>query len=112
MRSDRERLLDALDAIRSVEEKTVLGADHFFSDEMVQVWVIHHLEIVGEAVSRLSQDIRQEYPDVPWSRIVAMRNILVHHYFSVDSRQVWNTVVTDLPTLKGVIETIIQSLPE
>ncbi|HOF61801.1 MAG TPA: DUF86 domain-containing protein [Candidatus Latescibacteria bacterium] len=112
MRSDRERLLDALDAISRIREKVTEDLDSFLADEMVQVWVTHHLEILGESIARLSDELKTHYPRVPWSRAVAMRNILVHHYFSVDPRQVWNTVANDLPKLQRDLEAILKSMPE
>lgn len=58
MRTDRERLIDISDAIDKIEEQTGLGEERFRSDEMVQVWVVYHLQIIGEAVARLSQALK------------------------------------------------------
>ena len=75
----------------------------FDRDELVQTWVLHHLQIIGEAVRGLSDEIRSAHPDIPWAQIAAMRNILVHDYFGIDLEEVWAAVVRDLPQLKAKI---------
>lgn len=62
--------------------------------------MIHHLQIIGEAVRGISPEFRAASPDIPWSDIIGMRNILVHHYFGIDRDAVWNVVERDLPALK------------
>jgi len=65
MRDDRERLLDIQEAIERIEKYAVRGRESFENDELVQNWMIRHLQIIGEAVSRLPQDFRKRYPDTP-----------------------------------------------
>lgn len=110
MRDDRERLLDILEAIERIEKYTSKGREVFEDDELIQTWVVHHLEIIGEATRALSSEIKQNYPKVPWSQIAGMRNILVHHYFGVDASAVWNAVDRDLPTLKNQVEVMLAAL--
>ncbi len=62
--------------------------------------MIHHLQIIGEAVRGISPEFRAANPDIPWSDIIGMRNILIHHYFGIDRAAVWNVVERDLPALK------------
>jgi uncharacterized protein with HEPN domain len=107
MRDDRERLLDILEAIERIEKYTSKGREVFEDDELIQTWVVHHLEIIGEATRALSSEIKQKHPKTSWSQIAGMRNILVHHYFGVDSSAVWNAVDRDLPTLKYQIEAML-----
>ena len=111
MRDDRERLLDILEAIERIEKYTSKGRDVFEEDELIQTWVIHHLEVIGEASRSLSTETKQKHPETPWSEIAGMRNILVHHYFGVDASAVWNAVDHDLPSLKQQIEVMLASLP-
>ena len=110
MRDDRERLLDILEAIERIEKYTSKGREVFEEDELIQTWVVHHLEIIGEATRALSSEIKQNYPETPWSQIAGMRNILVHHYFGVDSSAVWNAVDRDLPSLKAQVEAMLTTL--
>jgi uncharacterized protein with HEPN domain len=81
------------------------------ADELIQTWVLHHLRILGEAVRSLSSDFRDAHPDLPWSGIIGMRNILVHHYFEIDTDAVWSVLKTDLPALKAKIQEAIDESP-
>jgi uncharacterized protein with HEPN domain len=101
MRSPQERLLDILEAIARIERYVALGKARFLEDELIQVWMVHHLERIGEAAARLGREFQEAHPQVPWREMVAMRNLLVHEYFSVDLEEVWETVVRDLPLLKA-----------
>lgn len=100
MRDDRERLLDILEAIERIEKYAARGLQFFEHDELVQVWILHHLQIIGEAARALSPRFRDQYSDVPWSQVIGMRNVLVHHYFGIDVDIVWSVVERDLPELK------------
>jgi uncharacterized protein with HEPN domain len=76
------------------------------------VWVLHHVQLIGEAASRLSEDVRGNYPDVPWADVIGMRNILVHQYFSTDLDQVWYSVEHELPPLKQWVQRMLSDLPD
>jgi uncharacterized protein with HEPN domain len=105
MRDDRERLRDIVDAILSIERYPRDKED----SELIESWVLRHLQIIGEAVSKLSPALRTANPDVPWVEMIAMRNILVHDYFGIDTNEVWAVVEKDLPKLKQKIEAILQA---
>lgn len=107
MRNDRERLLDIREAIERIEAHTQGGRHAFEQDELIQIWVVHHLQIIGEAVRSLSDDFRKQHPQVPWAQIVGMRHILVHQYFHIDLQVVWNVLEKDLPPLKSEVEAIL-----
>ena len=109
MRRDRQRLEDILEAIERIEKYASGGRATFDRDELVQTWVLHHLQIIGEAVRGLSDEIRSAHPDIPWAQIAAMRNILVHDYFGIDLEEVWTAVVRDLPQLKVKIAAALAS---
>jgi uncharacterized protein with HEPN domain len=109
VRSDRERLLDILEAIDKIEQRTSRNIDDFADDEMQQVWVIHHLQIIGEAASRLSEGLRQAHPYVPWDSMIGMRHVLVHGYFQIDLDVVWAVIEKDLPPLGESIRIILGS---
>jgi uncharacterized protein with HEPN domain len=100
MRKDADRLNDMLEAIKSIQRHTSPGRANFDADELVRVWCLRHLEVIGEAAARISEELRSKYPSVPWREIIGMRNTLVHGYFNVDWEQVWNAVEHDLPVLK------------
>jgi uncharacterized protein with HEPN domain len=108
MRSNRERLLDILEAIDKIDRFAGMSCERFESDEMLQIWIIHHLQIIGEAASRLTQQFLDEHPEVQWNKIIGMRHILVHGYFEIDYEIVWQTVINDLPKLKAQIQRLIE----
>jgi uncharacterized protein with HEPN domain len=108
VRDDRERLRDVRDAIERIDRYVVGGREEFERNELVQVWVIHHLQIIGEAVRSLSAAFREQHADVPWRQIVGMRHILVHRYFGVDTDAVWSVVERDLPELKRQVESMLR----
>lgn len=104
MRADRDRLADVREAIERIERHTAAaGRAAFDNDELIQVWVVRHLQIIGEAVAHLSEDLRGRYPDVPWRSIIGMRHVLVHGYFEVDLDLVWSVVENELDKLKSTI---------
>jgi uncharacterized protein with HEPN domain len=78
MRDDRERLLDIHEAIENVRKYAARGKDAFRNDELIQTWILHHIQILGEAAARISDEFQERHPDIPWFKIVGMRNILVH----------------------------------
>ena len=107
MRDDRQRLKDILKAADQIVSKTGDGREAFEADEMLQVWVLHHLQIIGEAARSLSQEFRQRHPDRVWAEAAGMRNILVHHYFEIDAEEVWKVVARDLAALRNRVVQIL-----
>lgn len=103
MRDDGERLRDIVEAIEQIEKYAADGQQRFMDDELVQIWTIHHLQVIGEAANALSAEAREQLPSLPWSDIIGMRHILVHQYFRVAMAVVWETVIRDLPALKAAI---------
>ncbi|MBM4273184.1 MAG: DUF86 domain-containing protein [Deltaproteobacteria bacterium] len=108
MRDDREKLLDIFDAIEQIEKYAVQGREAFESSELIQVWHVRHLQVIGEAARTLSSGFKDKHPQIPWTRIVGMRNILVHHYFEIDLPVVWEVVEHELPQLKAQVEAILR----
>ncbi len=103
MRRDLERLQDILESIAAIERYATQGRQAFDRDELIRVWMVHHIQIIGEAVAGLTDLFREKYATVPWSDIIGMRNILVHEYFGIDPESVWGTVIHDLPVFKSQV---------
>ena len=109
MRDTSERLRDIQEAITRITKYTDAGRQSFDQNELVQTWVIHHLEIIGEAVRAIPQDFKDQHPEIPWRQITGMRNVLVHIYFGINRDRVWSIVEHDLPNLKTSIEAILNT---
>ncbi|ADN02493.1 nucleotidyltransferase [Spirochaeta thermophila DSM 6192] len=107
MRDSREYLRDMLDAISKIERHRGKGYEAFKENELIQVWMLYHLQIIGEAAARVDKDLRARTPFIPWEKIVGMRNLLVHEYFGIDLDEVWYTVEHDIPSLKASLERLL-----
>ena len=110
MRDNVERLRDVLEAIERIEKYSIRGQQAFEQDELVQIWIIHHFELIGEAIRAISPDLIAQHPEIPWPKISGMRNALIHRYFGIDLPIVWSAVESDLPDLKSKVKTILQQL--
>jgi uncharacterized protein with HEPN domain len=84
--------------------------NEFILDEKTIYAVTRSLEIIGEATKGIPDDIRNEYSQIPWSKISGMRNKLIHEYFGVDLETLWNTVEHRLLEIKSPIEEILNNL--
>jgi uncharacterized protein with HEPN domain len=110
MRVLQDRLLDIIEAIEKIEKVKQRGKAAFDEDPMIQVWMVHHLMIIGEAVRAIDPAVRQKHPEVPWRDIVGMRNVLVHDYFSINAKIVWETVSEKLDPFKAKIQEMLAAM--
>jgi len=93
------------DALRFVEG---LEYKDFVKDKKTAYAVTRAVEIIGEAVKKIPNSVRKRYRRIPWKRMAGMRDKLIHEYFGVDLRRVWNTVQKDIPELKPMFEKILK----
>lgn len=112
MKDNTQRLLDILKAIDLIGKYSVATTKLLKQDEMRQIWIAHHLQIIGEAASQLPEELRLKHPQIPWHKIIGMRHRLVHDYFNIDVGELWRTVRKDLPDLKDQIESILAGMSE
>jgi uncharacterized protein with HEPN domain len=104
----RVSLADMVEAIERIRRYVHgMDRDQFCEDERTQDAVARNLEIMGEAVRSLPQDITHRYPDVPWSKLAEMRNILVHEYHSVASELLWRTLLNDILPMETRLRAIL-----
>lgn len=103
MNRDEVYLRHILDAIGKIESYAGVGKEEFMSTPHWQDATIRNLEIIGEAVKRLSDDFKSRNTNIPWRNIAGLRDVLIHDYMGVDLVNVWNVVQLNLPALKKVI---------
>jgi uncharacterized protein with HEPN domain len=103
VRSDQAWLLDVVDAIDRIDRYLPASRASFDRDERTQVWMVHQLQVIGEACGKLSETFRARHPEVPWRAITGMRHHLVHGYFDIDPDIVWVAVTDRVPKLKDQI---------
>lgn len=105
IKNDQTYLAHIREAIDSIESYLdSLTYEEFISNKMAVDAVVRELEIIGEASSNLSDEFRENHPDIQWRRMKDMRNFLIHEYFGVNTKVVWHTCKNDLPNLKLFIE--------
>jgi len=110
-RDYRAYFRDILEAIRKIKRYTEnINFEEFADNELIQDGVVRNLEIIGEAVKNIPEDVKRDNPDVEWRKIAGLRDILIHAYFGVDVEVVWDIVKNKVPKLKEKIENILSKL--
>jgi uncharacterized protein with HEPN domain len=97
------------DAISDIRAYASVGEGAFLADRMRQDAIIRKLEIIGEAVKRLSEETRAQRPEIPWKQIAGMRDRLTHAYFGVDLGLVWRVVEWDLQALEAAVAVLVDT---
>jgi uncharacterized protein with HEPN domain len=104
--SDDASLLDILiygrRAIRAAQKK-----DAFLRDEIAQSAVAYCISVMGEAVKRISPEFQEQHPEIRWSDVAKMRDLLVHAYHRVNWNIVWETVANSIPETLDQIEKLV-----
>ncbi len=111
MRHYKLFLQDILTAMGAVQEFIKdIDFDSFVIDDKTSSAVVHKLVIIGEAANKLPDTILQQYPHIPWRKMVGMRNWIVHAYFEIDYPVVWETVKDLIPQLQPIIAQILEDM--
>lgn len=103
-----EDIIDAMDKAMNFVKN--ISYEEFTRDDKTIFAVIRALEIIGEAVKNIPDDIRKNYPEIPWKDIAGMRDKVIHEYFGVNLRIVWKTVKERIPPLKPIFEKILKDI--
>ena len=103
-----EHMAAALDRIKELVDR--IDRQEFDTDWVVQDALIRELEIVGEAAGRISTELVQSHPEIPWREITGIRHKLIHDYFTVDLGVVWSTATEDAPSVRPLIPNAIKVL--
>ncbi|MBE9048413.1 DUF86 domain-containing protein [Pleurocapsales cyanobacterium LEGE 10410] len=103
-------LQDILESISHIQRFLEgVSEDEFYKNVEKQDAVLRRLEIIGEAVKHLPDEIREDHPDIPWRQIAGMRDIIIHEYFGITLEMVWVVATEDILDLKTKVEQIIES---
>jgi uncharacterized protein with HEPN domain len=109
---DPANLFDMLEASEKVQyflkNKTF---EDFLKDDMLQAAVERNIGIIGEAARRISEELKQEHPEIPWRKIIAQRNVLIHEYDDIDYKEIWVVATFHLSRLIDQIRPLIPPLP-
>jgi uncharacterized protein with HEPN domain len=109
-RDIRDYLIDIRDSINDIKKFVeAMTYEDFVQDRKTSNAVIRSLEVIGEAAKKIPEDVRLNYPEVPWKEISGMRDKLIHEYFGVDLEIVWETVLHDLSSLYFAVQDYLQN---
>jgi uncharacterized protein with HEPN domain len=109
---DRVRLRHMLDAALEIQQYVQSATrEDLDRDRRLVHSLVRPLEIIGEAASQISKELRQAVPEVPWSIIIGMRNRLIHAYFSINLDIVWSTSTKDIPPLIAELRLLLEDVP-
>lgn len=108
MSRDLDRLRDMAEYLGKLAAHRPVDVKALKADEVLAAAMVRWIEIVGEAAANVSDTVRDRYPDVPWTEIVAMRNRLIHAYPDVNLDLVWGVIAEDGPRLLAAVSAAIR----
>ncbi|MBC7772172.1 MAG: DUF86 domain-containing protein [Pyrinomonadaceae bacterium] len=109
---DRERIGHMLEAARDVVAFVAMRRrEDVDTDAMLRRALVNALQVIGEAAARVTDSGRQRVPSLPWGKIVATRNVLVHVYWGVDHEQIWKMATTRVPEMIAALEAACDTWP-
>jgi uncharacterized protein with HEPN domain len=104
----RDRIRDILDAVAEIQRFTQnMDYETFKKDDKSVRAVEMNFIIIGEAANQIPEEVEEEHATIPWGLMRAMRNRIVHVYFKVDEKLMWDTVQNDLPLLIPKLEKLL-----
>ena len=104
-------LQDIIDAMESIE--LFLGnmtLNELSNDDKSSSAIIRKFEIVGEATKNLPENLKEEHPEIPWKSMAGMRDRLIHAYFGIDYKLVWEAIKIEIPHLKPQLKEILKEI--
>ncbi|MGD1104394.1 MAG: DUF86 domain-containing protein [Terriglobia bacterium] len=112
MKDERLYLIHIVECVTRIQQHTSEGKDVFMSDTKTQDAVLRNLQILAESTQRISRNLKAAHPEVEWSKIAGLRNILVHDYLGINLVRVWEILQHGLPELKNQVASILKALGE
>ncbi|MBM4249086.1 MAG: DUF86 domain-containing protein [Euryarchaeota archaeon] len=115
MRNGRalSRLEDILDSIAAIKAYVKgVSLPSFRKNRMMVDAVLRNIEIIGEAARGIPQAVRKVHPEIPWKRIIGLRNIVIHQYANVDLDTIWKIIKVNLPKIEPALREITSGMEE
>ncbi|MCM8787945.1 MAG: DUF86 domain-containing protein [Candidatus Omnitrophica bacterium] len=105
-------IMDILDSMEKIEKYLSVAKNEkeFYTNTQLQDAILRRLEIIGEAVKNIPEEIRKQYTSIPWKEMSGLRDILIHQYFGVNLKRVLKTIKEDLPSLKKKLKDILKRI--
>ena len=111
MKKDNSLFLNhILEAIEDIEDyvKDTSASEDFITDKKTHDAVLRSFQVIGEAANNLDEKLVNSQTDIEWGKVIGMRNFIIHEYFGVDLKIVWDTIKKDLPTFKENVKKLLQ----
>ena len=107
---DKQRLLHIEESINEIEHYiSNANFDHFEKDSMMRFATVKQIEIIGEAANYITEETKTKFPNIQWREIIGLRHILVHEYFGIDNKLIWQIITNDIPLLKKDIQNVLST---
>ena len=110
MKDERLYLIHIVECATRIQQYTSEGKDAFLKDGKTQDAVLRNLQILAESTQRISLNLKAAHPEVEWSKIAGLRNILVHDYLGINLVRIWEILQHGLPELKNQVDSILKAL--
>ncbi len=102
-----------LDCIEAIENATKgMDEDEILASRLHKDAIIRNLEVLGEAANQLTKEVHALVPEIPWARVISLRNRLIHEYHGVNWKVILPIIIKELPLLKSQLQKITGLLPE
>ncbi|MEM3407294.1 MAG: DUF86 domain-containing protein [Nitrososphaerota archaeon] len=110
-REIKDYIIDIIDSMnKAIKFIEGMSYEQFIQDDKTVFAVVRALEIIGEAIKKIPEEIRTRYPEIPWKGMARMRNKVIHEYFGVNLKYIWATVKERIPEIKPMFEKILRDL--
>ncbi len=103
-------LWDMLENSRMIAQFTSgISIEEYLKDRKLQLAIERLLEIIGEAAKNVSADFQSKYPEIPWRKIIAQRNVITHEYGEIRQERIWTVVSSNIPELIEKLEPLVET---
>lgn len=110
-REIKDYIIDIIDSMnKAIKFIEGMSYEQFIQDDKTIFAVVRALEIIGEAIKKIPEEIKAKYPEIPWKGMAGMRNKVIHEYFGINLKYIWTTIKERIPEIKPMFEKILRDL--